>query len=99
MHESYIKLISWVALYIDLKQLKQLYYSLIYPYLNYGLMSWGNTYTSSLNSGEDSPTFWSCKCKFFCVYRPYKEPIFKEMNNDNHLNFYLHDQMSGWLRY
>ena len=21
------------------------------------------------------------------------------MNNDNHLNFHLHDQMSGWLRY
>jgi hypothetical protein len=28
--------------------LKQLYYSLIYPYINYGLMSWGNTYTSKL---------------------------------------------------
>ena len=21
------------------------------------------------------------------------------MNNDNHLNLHLHDQMSGWLRY
>ena len=42
---------------------------------------------------------WSCKCKFFCVYRPHKEPISKEMNNDNHLNLHLHDQMSGWLRY
>ena len=43
--------------YIDLKQLKQIYYSLIYPYLNYGLMSWGNTYTSSLNkirSGQNA---------------------------------------------
>ena len=43
--------------YIDLKQLKQLYYSLIYPYLNYGLMSWGNTYTSSMNkirSGQNT---------------------------------------------
>ena len=26
---------------------------------------------------------WSCKCKFFCVKRPYKKPISKEMNNDN----------------
>ena len=42
---------------------------------------------------------WSCKCKFFCVYRPYKEPISKEMNNDNHLNLHLYDKMSGWLRY
>ena len=37
--------------------------------------------------------------QFFCVYRPYKEPISKEMNNDNNLNLHLHDQMSGWLRY
>ena len=29
--------------------LKQLYYTLIYPYLNYGLMSWGNTYRTNLN--------------------------------------------------
>ena len=27
-------------------------------------------------------------CKFFCVYRPYKESISKEMNNDNDLNFH-----------
>ena len=32
------------------------------------------------------------------VYRPYKESISKEMNNDD-LNLHLHDQMSGWLRY
>ena len=30
--------------YVNLQMLKQLYYSLIYPYLNYGIMSWGNTY-------------------------------------------------------
>ena len=28
--------------------LKQLYYTLIYPFINYGLISWGNTYTSHL---------------------------------------------------
>ena len=27
-------------------------------------------------------------CKFFCVYRPYKESISKEMNNDNDLNLH-----------
>ena len=42
---------------------------------------------------------WSGKCKFFCVYRPYKESFSKEMNNDNDLNLHLHDQLvSGWLR-
>ena len=51
-------------------------------------------------SGEGmQPDIWSCKCKFFCVYRPYKEPISKEMNNNNHLNLHLHEQMSGWPRY
>ena len=28
--------------------LKQLYFTLIYSYLNYGIMSWGNTYASKL---------------------------------------------------
>ena len=37
--------------------------------------------------------------QIFCVYRPYKESISKEMNNDNDLNLHLHDQTSGWLRY
>ena len=37
--------------------------------------------------------------KFFCVYKPYKESISKEMNANNNLNLHLHDQMSGWLRY
>ena len=31
---------------------------------------------------QSQPDIWSCKCKFFCVYRPHKEPISKEMNND-----------------
>ena len=35
------------------------------------------------------------QCNFFCVYRPYKESISKEMNNDNDLNLHLHDQIVG----
>ena len=38
-------------------------------------------------------------CKFFCVYRPYKESISKEMNNDNDLNLHSMAKLSGWLRY
>ena len=37
--------------------------------------------------------------KFFCVYRPYKESISKEMNNDNDLNLHSMTKLSGWLRY
>ena len=48
---------------------------------------------------QSQPEIWSCKCKFFSVYRPYKESISKEMNKDRDLNLHLHDQMSDWLRY
>ena len=54
---------------------------------------------SARDQWRSQPDVWSCKCKFFCVYRPYKGPISKEMNNDNDLNLHLHDQMSGCLRY
>ena len=37
--------------------------------------------------------------QIFLCFRPYKESISEEMNNDNDLNLHLHDQMSGWLRY
>ena len=40
---------------------------------------------SARDQWRSQPDIWSCKCKFFCVYRPYKEPISKEMNNDNNL--------------
>ena len=50
-------------------------------------------------SGEASPTFGHANANFFGVYRPYKESISKEMNNDNDSNLHLHDQMSGWLRH
>ena len=34
--------------YLNLHMLKQLYYTLIYPYINYGAASWGNTYPTNL---------------------------------------------------
>ena len=36
----------------------------------------------SLYQRRSQPGIWSCKCKFFSVYKPYKESISKEMNND-----------------
>ena len=56
-------------------------------------------FSDSLKQWRSQPDIWSCKCKFFCVYKPYKESVSKEMNNDSDLNLQLHDQMSGWLRY
>ena len=43
---------------------------------------------------RSQPNIWSCKCKVFCVYRPYKESISKEMNND-YLNLHIITKLSG----
>ena len=48
---------------------------------------------------RSQPDIWSCKCKFFCGNRPYKEAISKEMNNDNVVNLNSKTKLSGWLRY
>ena len=34
--------------YLSLQQLKQLYYSLIYPYITYAIVAWGSTYQTHL---------------------------------------------------
>ena len=34
-------ILSKLRYYIDLNILKQIYYALIYPYLNYGILAWG----------------------------------------------------------
>ena len=43
-----IRIINKLGYYLDINMLKQLYYTLIYPYLSYGVMSWGNTYPTKL---------------------------------------------------
>ena len=44
-----IGILSKVRYYVTLEILLQLHYSLIYPFLTYGVLLWGNTYTSTLN--------------------------------------------------
>ena len=39
----------YIHTYIHTYILINLYYSLVYPYLIYGLVAWGNTYSSSIN--------------------------------------------------
>ena len=41
--------ISRIRHFVGLDILKSLYYALIYPYLTYCLVVWGNTYSSSIN--------------------------------------------------
>ena len=44
-----VGIINKLRNYLDFHMLKQLYYTLIYPYLNYGLASWGTAYKNRLN--------------------------------------------------
>ena len=43
-----IGIIMKLRYFVSIHMLKQLYYTLIYPYLNYGVMSWGTAYPSRL---------------------------------------------------
>ena len=43
-----IGILSKVRHYLNINILIQLYYSLIYPYLTYGLVVWANTYMTTL---------------------------------------------------
>ena len=45
--ETQVYFLSWDTTFLG-KQLKQLYYTLIYPYLSYAVISWGSAYTSHL---------------------------------------------------
>jgi len=44
-----VGIINKLRYYLDFHMLKQLYYTLIYPHLNYGLASWGAAYKTRLN--------------------------------------------------
>jgi hypothetical protein len=41
--------ISKVRYFVNLEILKSVYYALVYPYLTYCLITWGNTYHTTLN--------------------------------------------------
>ena len=62
--------------YLNIHMLTNLYYTLIYPYLSYGLMSWGTTYKSKLN--QFSSKLNKCvKCIFFANRRENPSPYYK----------------------
>ena len=60
---------------MPISTLKQLYYTLIYPYLTYGLMSWGTAYQTKLNKIKVSQN--NCiRCIFFANKRESPTPYF-----------------------
>jgi hypothetical protein len=44
-----IGLLSKIRYYVDLGCLTKLYHTLIYPFLIYGVVAWGNTYQTIIN--------------------------------------------------
>ena len=61
--------------YVSMNTLKQLYYMLIYPYLNYGLMSWGTACQTRLKKIKTSHN--NClRCIFFADKRENATPYF-----------------------
>ena len=61
--------------YVPISTLKQLYYTLIYPFLTYGLMSWGTAYQTKLNKIKVSQN--NCiRCIFFANKRESPTPYF-----------------------
>ena len=74
-----IGLLSKIRYYVFEKIRVNLYYSLIFPYLTYGIVAWGNTYTSTLN-----PIVILQKRVIrmitFSDYNEHTSPLFKKLN-------------------
>ena len=64
--------------YVNRKILHQLYYSIIYPFLTYGLSIWGNTYSSTL---KPLITLQKRAIRTITFSKPdeHSEPLFKEL--------------------
>ena len=60
--------------YVPISTLKQLYYTLIYPYLTYGLMSWGTAYQNEFKKIKVNQN--NCiRCIFFCQHRVQRKSV------------------------
>jgi len=74
-----IGIISKVRHYVDLETLKLIYYSLIYPYLQYGAITWGNTYKTRLNH-LNVLNNKVIRIMTYSHYLTHCPPLYKELN-------------------
>jgi len=74
-----IGILSKLRYYVNSDILVKLYYALIYPFLTYGLISWGNTYSSTTQ-----PLFIlrkrAMRVMTFSKFHEHSSPIFKHLN-------------------
>jgi len=68
--------ISKLRHYVDLDTLRVVYYSLVYPYLQYGALIWGNTYKSRLKP-IDVLNNKAVRIMTFSDYRAHAPPLYK----------------------
>jgi len=66
--------------YVPMSTLKQLRYTLMYPYLMYGIMSWGTVYQTKLNKTKISQNNCIC-CIVFANKRESPTPYFTLLEN------------------
>jgi len=74
-----IEILCKLCHYVNSDILVKLYYALIYPFLTYGLISWGNTYSSTTQ-----PLFIlqkrAMRVTTFSKFHEHSSPIFKHLN-------------------
>ena len=91
-----IGILSKLRYYVNCNVLVNLYYSLIYPFLIYGILAWGNTYTTTLN-----PLYIlqkkATRIITFSKFDDHSSPLFKQLNiiklNDLvtlHISIFMH---------
>ena len=73
-----IGMLSKLRYFVPLKILVNLYYALIYPFLTYGLIVWGNTYSTTLQplSIMQKKAMWIMT---FSKYDDHSSPLFKKL--------------------
>ena len=65
--------------YLNLKMMKQLYYNLIYPFLSYAILSWGNTFKTRLSKIKTKQNK-AIKLMFFAHERESARPYYNLLN-------------------
>ena len=74
-----IGIISKLRHYVDLPTIKQVYYSLVYPYLQYGISVWGNTYKTRL-SHLNKLNNKAIRIMTFSHFQAHAPPLFRDLH-------------------
>ena len=74
-----IGILTKIRHYTNIHILTQLYYTLIFPFLTYGVVVWGNTYNSLLEPLITSQKK-AVRIMTYSNFREYSSPLFKMLN-------------------